>query len=91
MFDGYKSTHPDFPCGIFTGCSIALSKKGKDVDFAIPLLESYDSKRKVRLRSVGACSCNLCTVAKSDGLNVLQLSLTKSELGRQHQSLVLVI
>ena len=33
LIDGYKSTHPDFPCGICTGCSIALSKKGKYIDF----------------------------------------------------------
>ena len=33
LIDGYKSTHPDFPCKICTGCSIALSKKGKYVDF----------------------------------------------------------
>ena len=33
FIDGYKLTHPDFPCGICTGCSIALSKKRKNVDF----------------------------------------------------------
>ena len=33
LIDGYKSTHPDFPCGICAGCSIALSEKCKDVDF----------------------------------------------------------
>ena len=33
LIDDYKSTHPDFPCGTCTGCSIALSKKGKYVDF----------------------------------------------------------
>ena len=27
LIDCYKSTHPDFPCGICTGWSIALSKK----------------------------------------------------------------
>ena len=33
LIDGYKSTHPDFPRGICTGCSFALSKKGKYIDF----------------------------------------------------------
>ena len=35
LIDGCKSTHPDFPCGICTGSSIALPKKRKDVEFEI--------------------------------------------------------
>ena len=49
MIAAYKSTHPDFPCESCTGCGIALSKKRKDIDFEIPVLESYDLERKVGL------------------------------------------
>ena len=42
LIDGYKSTHPHFPCGIYTGCSNTLSKRRKDVHFEIPILGSYD-------------------------------------------------
>ena len=80
LIDGQKSTHPDFPCGIF---SIALPKKRKDVNFEIPVLESYDLERKVGLHSVGACLCRICTVAKRNGLSVLQLSRKKDKRGRQ--------
>ena len=95
LIDGYKSMHPDFPCGICTCCSIALSKKCKDVDFKkkknfeIPVLDSYDPERKVGLQSVGTCSCRICTVAKR---NVLQLSQKKNvSKVNQHQSLFLVM
>ena len=74
LVDVYKSTHPDFPCGICTSCSIALSRKRKDVDFDIPVLESYFAERKVGLRSVGTFLRRICTVAKSNGPSVLQLS-----------------
>ena len=80
LIDGYKSTHPDFPCGICTGCSIALSRKRKD--FEIPVLESYFPERKVGLRSVGTCLRRICTVAKSNGLSALQLSWRKRKRGR---------
>ena len=56
LIDGYKSIHPDFSCGICTGCSITLSKKHKDADFEIPVSESYDPKRMVELRLVDTCS-----------------------------------
>ena len=82
LIDGYKSKHPDFPCEVSTGCSIALSKKRKDVDFEIPVLGSYDLERKVGLWSVGTCSCRTSTLAKSNGLIVLQLSRKKREPGR---------
>ena len=74
MIDGYKSTHPDFPCGVCIGCSIALPKNLKDVDFEIPVLESYDLERKVGLQWVGTCSCRISTLAKSNGLILLELS-----------------
>ena len=72
-----NQTHPDFPCGICTGCSIALSKKRENVDFEIPVLESYDLERKVGLRLVGTCSSRICAVTKRNGLSVLQLSRKK--------------
>ena len=33
-------------------------KKHKEVDFEIPVLESYDPEKKVGLQSVGTCSCS---------------------------------
>ena len=82
LIDGYISSHPDFPCAICTGCSIALSKKRKDVDFEIPVRESYDPERKVGLWSAGTSSWRICTVSKRNGLSVLQLSRKKGKRGR---------
>ena len=39
LIDGYSSSHPNFPNGICTGCSIALSKKRKDPTIASPIVE----------------------------------------------------
>ena len=72
LIDGYNISHPDFPNGICTGCSIILSKKRKDVDLQIKVLENYDPERKTGLRSVDNCQCKICRVAKMNGLNVLQ-------------------
>ena len=82
LIAAYKSTHPDFPCESCTGCSIALSKKRKDVDFEIPVRESYDPERKVGLWSAGTSSWRTCTVSKRNGLSVLQLSRKKGKRGR---------
>ena len=82
----------DFPHGICTGCTIALSKKRKDVGFEILVLEPYDLERKVGLQLVGTCLCRICTVAKGTGLSVLQLLQKKNiSVVNQHQSLFLVI
>ena len=62
--------------------ALPFLKNVKDVDFEIPVLESYDPERKVGLRSVGTCSCRICTVAKRNGLSVLQLSRKKRKRGR---------
>ena len=82
LIAAYKSMHPDIPCRSCTGCSIALSKKRKDVDFEIPVLESHDLERKVGLRLVGTFSCRICTVAKRNRQSVLQLSRKKCKQGR---------
>ena len=82
LIDGYNVTHPDFPSGICTGCSIILSKKRKDVDFKIKVLENYDPERKVGLRSVDTCLCRICRVAKMNGLSALQKSRKKCKQGR---------
>ena len=74
LIDGYSSSHPDFPNGICTGCSIALSKKRKDPTIALPIVENYDPERKTGMRSLYSCSCKLCSVAKLNGLNVLLAS-----------------
>ena len=81
LIDGYNVTHPDFPGGICTGCSITLSKKRKDVDFKIKALENYDPERKVGLRSVDTCLCRICRVAKMNGLSALQKSREKCKRG----------
>ena len=62
--------------------ALPFLKNVKDVDFEIPVLESYDPERKVGFRSVGTCSCRICTVAKRNGLSVLQLSRKKRKRGR---------
>ena len=79
LIDRYKSTHPDFPCAICTGCSIALSKKYKDKDFEIPVLESYDPERNAELLSVSTCLYRICTVVKKNELRVLQLLRKKGK------------
>ena len=45
LIDCYGSSDPDFPSGVCTGCSIALSKKPKDPTTALPVAESYDPER----------------------------------------------
>ena len=70
LIDGYSSSHPDFLNGICTSCSISLSKKRKDPTIALPIVENYDPERKTGLRSLNACSCKICSVAKLNGLNV---------------------
>ena len=83
LIDGYSSSHPDFPCGVCTGCSIAPSKKRTDPDFTIPVLETYDpGRKKVGLRSVDTCSCRICSVMKKNGVGVLLASREKRKRGR---------
>ena len=62
-----------------------------DVDFKIPVLESYDLESKVLFRLVGTCSCIICTVAKRNRLSVLQLWQKNLIEVDQHQSLLLVM
>ena len=88
LIAAYKSTHPDFPCESCTGCSIALSKKRKDVDFEIPALESYGLERKVGLQSVVTCSCRIWTIEKRNGQSVLQLSRKKCKQSQPTSKLV---
>ena len=57
LIDGYSSSHPDFPNGICTGCSIVLSKKRKDSTITLPAVENFNPERKTELRSLNACSC----------------------------------
>lgn len=83
VIDGYSSTDPDFPCGVCTGCSIALFKKRKDPEFLLPIINvSYDPGRKLGLRSIDVCSCRICVVAKQNGLSALQSSRKKRKRGR---------
>ena len=79
LIDDCNVMHPDFPSGICTGCSIILSKKRKDVDFKIKVLENYNPERKFGLRSVDTCLCRICGAAKMNGLSALQKSLKKSK------------
>ena len=74
LIDGYRSSHPDFPNGVCTGCSIALSRKRSDPTVALPVVENYDSDRKAGLRSVDTCTCKICSVAKLNGLAFLLAS-----------------
>ena len=67
LIDGYSSSHPDFPNGVCTGCSINLSKKRNDPTAALSIVENYDPDRKAGLRSVNMCSCKICSVAKLNG------------------------
>ena len=48
----------------------------------IPVSESYYPERKVGLRSVGTCSCRICTITKRNELSVLQLLQIKLNRGR---------
>ena len=63
LIAGYRSSHPDFPNGVCTGCSIMLSKKRKDPNLVIPIVEDYDPDRKTGLHSVTTCSCKICTTS----------------------------
>ena len=87
LIDGYSSSHPDFLNGICTSCSISLSKKRKDPTISLPIVENYDPERKTGLRSLNACSCKICSVAKLNGLNVLLASqkIARNEVDLQHK------
>ena len=74
LIDGYRSSHPDFPNGVCTGCSITLSRKRSDPTVALPVVENYDPDRKAGLRSVDTCTCKICSVAKLNGLPFLLAS-----------------
>ena len=81
----------DFPYGICTGCSIALSKKCKDAGFEILVLEPYDLERKVGLQSVGLFVQNLYSSEK-DWTKCSSIIAKKNiSVVNQHQSLFLVI
>ena len=82
LIDSYNVTDPDFPSGICTGCSIILSKKQKNVDFKIKVLENYDQERKVVLQSVDTCLCRIYRETKMNGLSPLQKSRKKCKQGR---------
>ena len=87
LINRYSSSHPDFPNGICRGCSIALSKKRKDPTIALPIVENYDPERKTGLRSLNACSCKICSVAKLNGLNVLLIlkKIARNEVDLQQK------
>ena len=87
LIDGYSSSHSEFPNGICTGSSIALSKKRKDSTISLPIVENYDPERKTGLRSLNPLSCKICSVAKLNGLNVLLASqkIARNEVDLQHK------
>ena len=64
VIEGYTNSNPDFPCGICKNCSFIISKKSRDPNVKLPLVENYDPGRTTGLRSVSVCSCKICTVAK---------------------------
>ena len=71
MIDGYSSSDPYFHNGVCMGGSIVLSKKHKDPTTTLANVESYDSERKIGLRSVNNCSCKIFLVTKLNGLDLL--------------------
>ena len=73
VIDGYDIKNPDFPCGICTGCNIALSKKRKDSNFPLPnQVSDYNPQRRIGLRSSTTCSCKICYIGKLYGIEYLK-------------------
>ena len=80
IIEGYSTKDPDFPNGICTGCSIALSKKRNSEDYTLPIqIEDYDPKRQPELRSLSYCPCQICNVAR---MSVNEYRKTKKKRGR---------
>lgn len=82
LIDGYSVYDPDFPNGVCTGCSINLSKKRKDVEFKIKVVENYNPDRRTGLRSIDTCECRICKVAKLNGPMALLKKHKKNKRGR---------
>ena len=73
VIEGYNVGNPDFPCGICTGCNIALSKKRNDHDCPLPNRGlDYNPERKIGLRSATMCTCKICHIAKLYGIEFLK-------------------
>lgn len=85
LIEGYTISNPDFPCGICKNCSFIVSKKSRDPNVKLPLVESYDPGRTAGLRSVSVCSCKICAVAKMNGLASLTAKRKKKKRGRPSQ------
>ena len=79
VIEGYDVGNPDFPCGICTGCNIALSKKRNDPDSPLPnQVSDYNPERRIGLRSATTCTCKICYIAKLYGIEFLKYT-------RQHR------
>ena len=66
VIDGYSLENDNLPAALCTTCQILLSKKGNGKDVKLSVVDDYDPKRPINLRSATKCDCKICKVARSD-------------------------
>lgn len=60
----YNVKNPDFPAALCNGCHLLLCKKRNGHNIKLPdMIEDYDPKRPIQLRSMLACPCRICETA----------------------------
>ena len=69
IIDGFDIENSNFPCAVCIKCHVMLLKKHKDPDFLMPVRNiDYEPSRPTALRSIKRCTCRICYVARTGGL-----------------------
>ena len=78
LIDGFDIENSNFPCAACVKCHIMLLKKHKDPDFLMPIRDiDYEPRRPTALRSIQQCTCRICNVARTGGLQYRKTMMKK--------------
>lgn len=78
ILENYSLENPDLPCGICNSCRIIVSQyKCGNTKRPLPVASDYNPGTRVMTRSQTACECNICCVARSNGLDAKSLKKRK--------------
>ena len=78
LIDGFDIENSNFPCAACVKCHIMLLKKHKDPDFLMPIRDNdFEPRRPTALRSIQQCTCSICNVARTGGLQYWKTMMKK--------------
>ena len=77
LIDGSDIENSNFPCAAYVKCHIMLLKKYKDPDFLMPIRGIDYEPRPTALWSIQQCTCRICNVARTGGLQYRKTMMKK--------------